>query len=145
MTNPAGFWVRVLASILDGLIISIPVGIIVYIVTGNWDNEDFSSGFMMLYSLLLPIFWHGYTVGKRMMKVRIVKVDGSKLGIGAMFMRTFVAAVIYVVTLGIGLIVSAFMVGLRQDKRGLHDLIAGTYVTYNVPGDEDDLVVKESL
>ena len=34
-----------------------------------------------------------------------------------MVLRVIVAGIIYVVTLGIGLIVSAFMVGLRDDKR----------------------------
>ena len=145
MTNPAGFWVRVLASILDALIIGLPIGIIAYLLTGNWENENVPSLLVSIYSMLLPLFWHGYTLGKRIMKVRIVKVDGSKLGIGAMLMRVFVAGLIYAVTLGIGLIVSAFMVGLRQDKRGLHDLIAGTYVTYNAPGEEADFVVNEQL
>jgi len=145
MTNPAGFWVRFLASILDALIIGLPIGIIAYLLTGNWENENVPSLLVSIYSMLLPLFWHGYTLGKRIMKVRIVKVDGSKLGIGAMLMRVFVAGLIYAVTLGIGLIVSAFMVGLRQDKRGLHDLIAGTYVTYNAPGEEADFVVNNQL
>ena len=143
MTNPAGFWVRLLANILDSLVIGIPVGTIAYIATGSWENEDFSTPLSILYSILIPILWYGYTVGKRIMNVRIVKVDGSKLGIGAMLMRVIVAGLIYVVTLGIAAIFSVFMIGLRQDKRSLHDLIAGTYVTYNAPGDENDLVVNE--
>ena len=145
MTNPAGFWVRVLASLLDGLVIGIPIGLIAYIATGNWQNESFSTPVSLIYSLLIPIIWHGYTVGKRIMKIRIAKVDGSKLGIGAMLMRVVVAGLIYAVTLGIAAIVSAFMVGLRQDKRSLHDLIAGTYVTYNAPGEEADFVVNNQL
>lgn len=47
-----------------------------------------------------------------------------------MLLRMIVAAIIYGVTLGIAAIVSAFMVGIREDKRSIHDLIAGTYVTY---------------
>lgn len=143
MTNPAGFWVRLLANIMDSLVISVPLGIIFYLLTGNWEDENFSSLLNILYSILVPILWYGYTVGKRIMKIRIVKVDGSKLGIGAMLMRVVVAALIYIVTLGIAAIVSAFMVGLREDKRAIHDLIAGTYVTYNSPGDEEDFVVIE--
>jgi uncharacterized RDD family membrane protein YckC len=145
MTNPAGFWVRLLASIMDTLIISIPFGIMAYILTGNWENENLSGTISTIYSILLPIVWYGYTVGKRIMKIRIVKVDGSKLGIGAMLMRVLVAGLIYIVTLGIAAIVSAFMVGLREDKRSLHDLIAGTYVTYNAPGEEADFVVNNQL
>jgi uncharacterized RDD family membrane protein YckC len=143
MTNPAGFWVRFLASLMDTLIISVPLGIIAYILTGNWENENLSGTISTIYSIVIPIIWYGYTVGKRIMKIRIVKVDGSKLGIGAMLMRVLVAGLIYIVTLGIAAIVSAFMVGLRQDKRALHDLIAGTYVTYNAPGEEQDFVVNQ--
>ena len=143
MTNPAGFWVRLLANILDGLVIGIPVGTVAYIATGNWENENFSTPLTILYTLLIPILWHGYTVGKRIMNVRIVKIDGSKLDIWTMLMRIIVAGLIYVVTLGAALIVSAFMVGLRQDKRSIHDLVAGTYVTYNAPGDENEVVVNE--
>ena len=143
MTNPAGFWVRLLANILDGLVIGIPVGTVAYIATGNWENENFSTPLTILYTLLIPILWHGYTVGKRIMNVRIVKIDGSKLDIWTMLMRIIVAGLIYVVTLGAALIVSAFMVGLRQDKRSIHDLVAGTYVTYNAPDDTNEVVVNE--
>jgi uncharacterized RDD family membrane protein YckC len=44
-----------------------------------------------------------------------------------------VAAIVYGITLGIAVIVSAFMIGLRKDKRAIHDFIAGTYVTYEKP------------
>jgi uncharacterized RDD family membrane protein YckC len=48
-------------------------------------------------------------------------------------MRYLVAALVYAITLGIGVIVSAFMVGIRKDHRSIHDFIAGTYVTSNKP------------
>jgi uncharacterized RDD family membrane protein YckC len=108
VTKPAGFWVRLLANIIDSLVIGIPIGTIAYIATGNWENENISTPLSILYSLLIPILWYGYTVGKRIMNVRIVKVDGSKLGIGAMLMRVIVAGLIYVVTLGIAAIVSVY-------------------------------------
>ncbi len=38
---------------------------------------------------------------------------------------------------GIAAIVSAFMVGLREDKRSIHDFVAGTYVTYAEPGETE--------
>ena len=47
-----------------------------------------------------------------------------------MILRVLVGALIYGVTFGIGVIVSAFMVGMREDKRSIHDFVAGTYVTY---------------
>lgn len=130
ITTPAGFWRRLLASILDTIIIGLPLALISYFITGDWNGDLFTSLIDVLYYLIVPVVWMGYTIGKRIVGVRIVKVNGEKLGIGSMLMRTIVAGIVYVVTLGIGLIISAFMVGLRRDKRAIHDFIAGTYVTY---------------
>ncbi len=127
--HPGGFWRRLLGNLLDAIIIGIPIGILGYILTGDTEGNFFTKLLNYLYYLIVPVVWLGYTVGKRIVGVRIVKVDGGKVGLGAMFLRTFVSGLVYVATLGIGLIVSAFMVGLREDKRAIHDLIAGTYVT----------------
>ena len=133
-SNAVGFWRRVGASLLDGLIIGIPIAIISSLLIDNDSKgEAFSNLVALLYSLFVPIFWQGYTVGKRIVGIRIVKMDGSPVGFGTMLLRVIVAGLVYVVTLGIGLIISAIMVGARQDKRSIHDLIAGTYVTANRP------------
>jgi uncharacterized RDD family membrane protein YckC len=127
ITKPAGFWIRLLASILDSVIITLPLS---YLIAGTWEGNILSNTLSILYFLILPIVWFGYTIGKRIVGIRIVKVNGEKLGFGTMLMRVIVAGLIYGITLGIAAIVSAFMVGLRNDKRSIHDLIAGTYVTY---------------
>ncbi|RCX21475.1 RDD family protein [Fontibacillus phaseoli] len=62
-------------------------------------------------------------------KIRKVK-DHSSPGFGTMLLRNVVAGIIYGLTFGIGIIISALMVGLREDKRSIHDLIAGTEVVY---------------
>jgi len=136
MSNLAGFWDRFFANLLDGLIISLPIAVLAYLITGKFDDDVISAPLNLVYSLVLPVVWHGYTVGKRIMQIRIAKVNGEKLGFGTMFMRTVVGGLVYVLTLGIGFIVSAFMVGLREDKRAIHDFIAGTYVTHNMPDAE---------
>jgi uncharacterized RDD family membrane protein YckC len=136
MTRPAGFWIRLGAALLDTLIIGLPLAVISYFIKGNWEGDFFTSLVDFLYYIIVPVIWAGYTVGKKLTGVRIVKVNGEKLGIGAMLMRTLVAGIVYVITLGIGLIISAFMVGLRSDKRAIHDLIAGTYVTYEKPSEK---------
>ncbi|MET1179298.1 RDD family protein [Peribacillus simplex] len=133
MSDSVGFWKRFLAGLLDGIIVSLPLAIIFGLITGDWENENYSTLFDFLYMLLVPILWYGYTVGKRIMGIRIVRMDGKKLGIGTMLLRYLVAALVYAITLGIGFIVSAFMVGLRKDHRAIHDFIAGTYVTSNRP------------
>lgn len=133
MTNLAGFWDRFFAGLLDGLFVGLPIAILAYFITGKFDDDVISAPLNLVYALVVPVVWNGYTVGKRMMQIRIAKVNGDKLGFGTMFMRTIVSGLVYVLTLGIGIIVSAFMVGMREDKRAIHDFIAGTYVTRNMP------------
>jgi uncharacterized RDD family membrane protein YckC len=85
MNRPAGFWVRLGAAILDGLIIGVPLAIISYLVTGSAEDNIFTSTLNFLYTLLVPVVWAGYTVGKKIVGVRIAKVNGEKLGFGTMF------------------------------------------------------------
>ncbi|MEB4861218.1 RDD family protein [Priestia megaterium] len=136
--KPAGFWIRLLGNLLDGIIVSIPLGLIGFLITGNFDGDDpVTSIIGFIYAVAVPILWYGYTIGKRIVGVRIVKVNGKKLGIGAMLLRVLVAGIVYGLTLGIALIVSVFMVVFRKDKRSLHDMMAGTYVTYAKPDEMD--------
>lgn len=127
----AGFWIRLWASILDGVLVGIPLAILSYIVTGNFEQNLVTNILSFLYTLLLPVVWGGCTLGKKMCGIKIRKVsDHSPPGIGTMLLRNVIAGLIYAVTFGIGSIVSAFMVGLREDKRSIHDFIAGTEVVY---------------
>lgn len=118
---------------MDGLIIGIPLSFISYLLFGDWDETPITSFGNLLYSIIVPVLWFGFTVGKRILGIRIVKVDGTNPGYGTMLMRVIVAGLVYILTLGIGVIVSAFMVGIREDKRAIHDFIAGTYVTSDLP------------
>ncbi|WP_102336427.1 RDD family protein [Salimicrobium jeotgali] len=137
MQQPAGFWVRLGASILDSLIIGIILALLAFLVYGDITRAGEGSALdalSFLYSLLLPVFWRGYVIGKKLMGIRIVKVSGEDVTIGNMLLRLVVAGIVYVLTIGIGVIVSAFMVGLREDKRAIHDLIAGTQVIHDGEG-----------
>ncbi|GAE36705.1 RDD family protein [Halalkalibacter akibai] len=136
--RPAGFWIRLGASILDGLIISGSIFILAALIGLDGTAKDGMDAIInLLYGLLVPVFWYGYTVGKRLCGIRILKMDGSNVGIGTMFLRVIVAGFVYLITLGIGIIVSAFMVAFRKDKRSIHDLLAKTYVTYQKPEEEN--------
>ncbi|WP_079525309.1 RDD family protein [Halobacillus hunanensis] len=135
MDRSVGFWKRLGANVLDSLLVITPIAILGMILFG-WDFDSSYTDLIILpYSLIVPVLWKGYVVGKRIMGIRIVKVDGRNVGLWTMFMRLIVAGLVYVLTLGIGLIVSAFMVGLREDNRSIHDFIAGTYVTEAKPGE----------
>lgn len=136
--KPAGFWIRLGASLLDYIIVSVPLLLIYWLITGKDPNDSMIiSLVVLLYSILLPVFWQGYLIGKRICGIRIVKKDGAQVVLVTMIMRVIIAGLVYGITFGLGLIVSLFMIGLREDKRTLHDFIAGTYVTYASPGEEE--------
>ncbi|MCM3038679.1 RDD family protein [Paenibacillus motobuensis] len=128
----AGFWVRFGALLIDSILIGILVAMVSLLITGGSDDENVKSILRFLYSLLLPIFWGGYTVGKRLCGIKIRKIDDqTPPGLGTMLLRNILAGLIYALTLGIGLIISAFMVGMREDRRAIHDFIAGTEVIHD--------------
>jgi len=138
--RPAGFWIRLGASILDNIIIGIGLSILGFIFFGyHYFSGHASFNFLdlirLVYSIVLPVYWNGYVIGKRLCGIRIVKLDGTSPTIGVMLLRVLVGGLVYFCSLGICLIISAFMVGLRDDKRSIHDFIAGTYVTYDRPGE----------
>ncbi|MDF2835080.1 MAG: hypothetical protein K0Q63_720 [Paenibacillus sp.] len=128
--EPAGFWIRFGAIILDGLIIGLPLALLSLILTGGESADSwFTNMISFLYSLLLPVFWNGQTIGKKICGIRIIRViNNEPPHVGNMLMRNVVWAIIVAVTVGIAFIVDLFMVGLREDKRGIHDFIAGTQV-----------------
>jgi uncharacterized RDD family membrane protein YckC len=131
VSNPVGFWRRFFAGLLDGIIISLPFSFLFGLFFNEQNANTAVSIVELIYAIFIPVVWSGYTIGKRILGVRIVKVNGDKVGFGTMVVRTVVGAFVYIVTLGIGLIISAFMVGIRKDKRAIHDFLAGTYVTHD--------------
>lgn len=137
MARPAGFWIRLAAAILDSIIIGIITTFIGFLVYGELPQNDEPSAvnfLSFLYALLLPVFWRGYVIGKKLMGVRIVQKNGKDVTIINMLLRLIVGGLVYALTLGIGAVVSAFMVGMREDKRSIHDLIAGTKVIHDEEG-----------
>ncbi|MCM3170392.1 MULTISPECIES: RDD family protein [Peribacillus] len=126
----AGFWIRLGSIIIDGLLL-IPLYLICMLLgVSDIATEIFVNSIDFLYYLIIPVIWSGFTVGKRVVRIKIVRTDGKKVVIVTTLKRYILASLVYVVTLGIAFIISAFMVGLRKDKRSIHDLIAGTQVIY---------------
>ncbi|GIP43016.1 hypothetical protein J45TS6_14750 [Paenibacillus sp. J45TS6] len=122
--KPAGFWRRLGAYILDSFVIGILMNTFIGLI-GNTATEVL----LMLYFLLLPVFWNGFTVGKYLCGIQIRRVlDKSPPTVKNMLLRFFVGSFVYAVTLGIVQIVSGYFVITREDKRSIHDLIAGTEV-----------------
>lgn len=112
----------------------------------------FNICFILGYFVLLPLLWHGQTLGKRLMKIQVVSANKEKLtvmnylirniilnGLGYMILvllflyilpnkMYFVIESIFSFIQIALVIISIFMVLYRKDKRGLHDILGGTKV-----------------
>ncbi|SFF58350.1 Uncharacterized membrane protein YckC, RDD family [Halobacillus alkaliphilus] len=135
MDQSVGLLRRLGAVLLDGLIVFLPICLIVSGLFQTELNSVISNLIEGLYMLIVPVFWYGYVVGKKIMGIRIVKTNGKDVGIGTMLLRVVLSGLIYGLTFGVLYIVSAFFVAFRKDHRAIHDLIAGTYVTNAEPGE----------
>lgn len=140
---------RLLAVFIDGLVISVPafglaIGLAVYVgAQGDLTHESFRSPVLIgavvafvLYVLgftAYQIYWlwkNGQTLGKKLMKIRIVRSDGVpaelwRLLVLRYLVPTLAGAVPFVGGL-FSLADPLFIFG--DEKRCLHDLLADTIV-----------------
>ncbi len=127
--DPAGFWIRFVASIVDSFIvlaISIPLAILSFVVDSSistmFDLLQFAIS--LLYAPVL-LSLYGTTPGKKLFNIYILDETGTRpLNFGRAFVRE-ISKILSGLIFMIGYIMAAF----RADKRALHDLIAGTYPT----------------
>lgn len=147
MAQPyGGFWIRVLAYIVDRIVVGIiftPVLIFFGLrlatqLHGIPPNDPDQLGpifhfvgnvgpialiVQWLYeALLTSSSWQG-TVGKHMLDLKVTDEQGDRISFERATGRYF-AKIISSLTLGIGYLMVAF----TERKQGLHDLIAGTLV-----------------
>jgi uncharacterized RDD family membrane protein YckC len=129
---PAGFWIRVVAALVDFAIFALVHRSFAYLAarlagSGTGDSPALASLvwlFTILFTAAYTTVLHatfGHTVGKMLTRVRVVSLDGERVTVGAAFLR-YIGYFASLATLTLGFV----MAGLRRDKRALHDLIAGT-------------------
>jgi len=144
LTIFAGFWVRLLAFIIDVIIL----GIFYWVFNGIWGLAsgtgwmggstpdpftEVPEGSWLVGSLVLFVVvvaylicfwgWRGQTPGKMALRLKIIRSDGSDLGWGIATLR-FLSYIISILPAFIGYIWVAF----DAYKQGLHDKMADTYV-----------------
>ncbi|MFS0883413.1 RDD family protein [Metabacillus niabensis] len=146
MTNHiyAGFWRRLIAGVIDAYLISIPISVIsgIAISVMAWNANNFSTieqylTRLFVINLLTLVFYFivgvlyfggmqsrksGATIGKRIMKIKVVDSTGEVITFRKSLLRyisMFLSSI-----LGIGFIMIAF----TKHKQGLHDLFSKSYV-----------------
>jgi len=123
----AGFWIRVVAFIIDSVILYV-INLIVGVVlnpstTGRSGIQTLLGIIYFTYFWSASSLWPGQTVGDKLLNLRVIKTDGTDLTIIQAFIR-YVGLVVSILVIFIGVIWVAF----DPNKQGWHDKIAGTYV-----------------
>lgn len=171
---------RVVAGLIDYLImIGYFIGaIFVYLALINWtENTPFSFPVAYFVILYLPVFFYhflcetflnGQSFGKKIMKMRVVKIDGSQAGIGSYLLRWLIAPFDIYFTYGsVGLITmlingkgqrlgdlaaNTTVVKLKTEVKLEDTILRATPANYNVQfplvgalSDKDISIVKEVI
>lgn len=154
----AGFWIRFFASFLDTLFLALPVGIVIYFLSeGNWfDFSQYQQNIsyamsgnaqkalsnqpqtslkwellfevsVLLVTVLFWKRWRGATPGKKFVHVKIVDAKTFEDIDNKQALARSLGYIASTLVLLLGFIMVAF----RDDKRGLHDLLAGTAVIHD--------------
>jgi len=139
MPNYGGFWLRVVAYIIDAIIlniaqsvISMPLGFSAMNLTNGDENAFIGMYFgvigisfvmQWLYSAVLESSSMQGTLGKKALGLAVTDLDGRRISFGratGRYFAKFLSAMI--------LLVGFMMAGWTARKQGLHDMIAGTLV-----------------
>jgi uncharacterized RDD family membrane protein YckC len=143
---PAGFWIRFVAYMIDGLIITavsvLLIGICVGVVILTDESLDLENpggiviaAILLVIAALIVINWlyealmtsspRGATLGKMALGLRIVRFDGAQLSFGRATARHFAKAI---VTPAVPLFIGYIMAAFTNRKRALHDILVDTLV-----------------
>lgn len=132
--TPASVGERLLARVVDGIIIVIYCFAFGYVLVesglSDWNESTFLVAFVLLflpvwlYSFLFEMFNEGQTPGKRLMNIKVVMVDGTTPTMGAYLLRWLLYTVDVAFTGGLGVV---FVLLTRNNQR-IGDLAAGTMV-----------------
>lgn len=127
-TRYAGFWIRVVAYLIDAVILGV-VGAILSGVGLHSRSVDAQSSSpsallsLIYFGLLWSHYGGGQTLGMRLLKLRVVGTDGSQIGVVRALVRWLFLFISFVVCF-IGVIWVAF----DPQKQGWHDKVASTCV-----------------
>lgn len=134
----AGFWTRVVALLLDFFllvvvqsVLNLLIGLIIGMLGMAIEGDPAINMVFWLFAITLrfsyAVFFIGYcgqTPGKMAMRIKVIRTDGSQVSYGRAALREVLGKIISGILLGIGYLMVAF----DNQKQGLHDKIADTYV-----------------
>ena len=130
--TPASIGERLMALIIDYFLIGLYILSTITLLSKLSLPSGFSLFFFLCvvylpilgYSFLCEMFNHGQSFGKKLINIRVVKVDGSTPSIGSYLLRWLLFPIDGPITSGLGLLV----VLLNKNNQRLGNLAAGTMV-----------------
>ncbi|HEX9777967.1 MAG TPA: RDD family protein [Geopsychrobacteraceae bacterium] len=131
----AGFWIRLVAALLDGFAIlflqGLLGGLLLLVGVLNGTADEGLGLLVQLFTYLLGcvyyVFFTGYcgqTPGKMAVRIKVIRCDGAPLSYPRAALREIPAKFISGLIFGIGYLMIAF----DEQKQGLHDRMVDTYV-----------------
>lgn len=137
-TQLGGFWRRLVAYIIDVIIVGVVAGAIEGVIGAiirAASNDTTGLGVRTgLVGLIVGLLYFGYlwsrsgqTLGYMALGLRLVRADGAPVSFGLGMLRYLLIYLSFAICL-IPAIISAFMIGLGSRKQAIHDLIVGTLV-----------------
>jgi uncharacterized RDD family membrane protein YckC len=128
---------RIVAAIVDRLLL-IAYGIIVLVIA---TQANFSGDIMQLfifvislpvifYSLLSEVFMNGQTIGKRVMKIKVISINGNQPTFSQYLMRWLFRIIDLWMT---GSILAIIMIAVNEKGQRLGDIVAGTTLIKTTP------------
>ena len=141
VARPAGFWIRVVAFVIDAIVIMLAQALLRVIAARRWgadlDGTPTLQGAVVFFSLVFAVLYptvlhalNGQTIGKKLLSIKVVRSDGSRASLARIFwLRNIVNAIPGAIPLLGNLYVLADHLFIFGEKRQcLHDKIADTIV-----------------
>jgi uncharacterized RDD family membrane protein YckC len=140
--NAAGVGPRILSGLLDAVFVTVYYVIVLLIFfnfvlkrnlySGSYaENEDYNNvmyGIMILcllpaliYNLLCEIFLNGQSFGKKIMKIKVVKLDGTQPNFGSYLVRSMFRLIDRP-------LIAVIAVAVSKNSQRFGDMVAGTTV-----------------
>ena len=127
----AGFWIRAAAFLIDALVLGTVLFAITLALKRPLEGEAGPSALAVLLKLAaivlyMPTLWASpmqATIGQKICGLKVIPVIGGRMSFSRGIVR-MVAMLFSGLIAGLGYIMIAF----TERKRGLHDILSGTYV-----------------
>ncbi|MDQ7948854.1 MAG: RDD family protein [Pedobacter sp.] len=87
-------------------------------------------GGYVFYDLACEIFWNGQSVGKRLLKIKVISLDGAQPSVGQYFIRWVFRLVDFTLT---GSLCALICVAVSEKKQRVGDIVAGTTLIKTKP------------